>query len=89
LVGKELLEHIKTSDTTQKIKIDYNLNRYHQIKRGVRPRKDTSRYTLSNIKYIMEHHLYDATNTYLNRSLRFFFGETWTITFELDVHESV
>jgi hypothetical protein len=87
LVGKELLEHIKTSDTTLKIKIDYNLNRYHQIKRGVRPRKDIRRYTLSNIKYIMEHHQYDATNTYLNRSLQFFFGETWAL--ELDVHESV
>lgn len=79
LVGKELLEHIKTSDTTQKIRIDYNLNRYHQIKRGVRPHTDARRYTLSNIKYIVDHHQYDPSNSRLNRSLQFFFGETWEI----------
>jgi hypothetical protein len=85
-VGKELLEHIKTSDTTQKIRIDYNLNRYNQIKRGTRPHKDAHRYTLSNIKYIMDHNQYDPANPRLNRSLQFFFGETWELIL---IHESV
>jgi len=54
LVGKEQLMSIKKSETTKKLHIDYNANKYKQLKRGYKPKDTTSRYTLSNIKYVID-----------------------------------
>ena len=54
LTGKQYLSSIKHSVTTQKIKQDYNINKYKQFKKGYKPKSSTKRYALSNIKYIIE-----------------------------------
>ena len=54
LTGKQYLSSIKHSVTTQKIKQDYNMNKYKQFKKGYKPKSSIKRYALSNIKYIIE-----------------------------------
>jgi hypothetical protein len=54
LIGKDKLISIKENETTKKIKKDYNLNKYKNLKRGYKPRESDKKYTLSNIKYIVE-----------------------------------
>ena len=75
LVGKEYLKAIKNSSTTTQTLYDYHKNKYRQLKRGSKPFPNTRKYTLSNIKYIVEHGLYDSGNTYLLSSIRYYFGE--------------
>jgi hypothetical protein len=75
LTGKELLQQIKSNPLTSKIKSDYNLNKYKQLKRGCKPRVNCDKYTLSNIKYVIDHNQYDAKNTHLVSSMRYYFGD--------------
>jgi len=74
LTGKELLHNIRDNQSTAKIKTDYNLNKYRQLKRGCKPRVDCQKYTLSNIKYVIDHNQYDVTNKNLLSSMRYYFG---------------
>lgn len=76
LVGKELLENIRNNESTHRIKMDYNINKYKKLRRGSKPLTNTNKYTLSNIKYIMDHHLYDESNHTLQSSLKYYFGES-------------
>jgi hypothetical protein len=74
--GKELLQNMQNSQITAQIKVDYNINKYRRLKRGCKPAKGCTRYTLSNIKYIIDHHTYDQNNGSLVASMRYYFGDS-------------
>lgn len=76
-VGKQLLEQIRHNDTTKMIKIDYNINKYKNLRRGTKPKIGIIKYTLSNIKYVMERKLYDPTNSFFLSSLKYYFGDSF------------
>lgn len=76
LVGKEFLQSIKNNESNIRIKVDYNLNKYKQLRRGSKPIKDAKKYTLSNIKYIIDHHLFDESNSILQSSMKYYFGNS-------------
>ena len=56
---------------------DYYSNKYRKLKKGVKPPIDARKYTLSNIKYVVEHQLYDPANELLNRSIIGYLGNTF------------
>jgi hypothetical protein len=78
LVGKELLETIKHNESNLKIQIDTNINKYRQLRRGSKPQNDTKKYTLSNIKYLIDHQLYHPSNLLLQSSLKYYFGDSFS-----------
>lgn len=75
LIGKELIKNIKTTPVTVQIRTDYYLNKYKHLKRGRKPGDNVQRYTLSHIKYLLDHHQYDPSNHRLMLSLKYYFGE--------------
>lgn len=74
-VGRELLKEIKQSQETSQIKIDYNINKFQNLKRGIKPKSDSSNYTLSNLKYLNDRHLLDQTNPNIQKSIEYYFGQ--------------
>uniref|UniRef100_A0A6C0BLZ8 Mitochondrial resolvase Ydc2 catalytic domain-containing protein n=1 Tax=viral metagenome TaxID=1070528 RepID=A0A6C0BLZ8_9ZZZZ len=75
-IGRDFLQMTKHSSTTRQTMVDYYKNQYRQLKKGYRPLPNASHYSLSNLKYILEHHQYDPQNHILLNSLHRFFGET-------------
>lgn len=80
LIGKQLLLKIKSSPVTQLIHYDYNANRYKNIKRGNKPSLTTRRYTLSQIKYLVNKHKLNSTtlmsfqDPIFEKSIKYYFG---------------
>lgn len=76
-VGKDLLNVAKNCTSTKKIHEDYYFNRLKQIKRGVKPKENQNKYTISNIKYIIDHHIFDEENGKMVDSFIFYFGDRY------------
>lgn len=53
LVGKEHLLSVRDNDNTKQIQLDYKINQYRKLKKGAKAKENQKRYTLSNIKYVI------------------------------------
>lgn len=72
-IGQKMLRTIKDNQSTAQIRIDYQINKYRQLKRGSKPRPNCHKYTLSNIKYLIDHH---QSNQQLISSMDYYFGQS-------------
>ena len=80
-VGRDYLQQTKHNPVNQQIREDYQLNVYRQLQHGRKPSPNARRYTLSNIKYLLEHPTPGhKSNPILIRSMHFFFGQQKTQT---------
>jgi hypothetical protein len=82
LIGKAKLAEIKKNSTTRQVRYDYNLTKYQHLKRGIKAKLGAYRYTLSNIKYIIEKSEKSSLidNEILKKSITYYFGNQFEIS---------
>jgi len=73
--GKEYLKSVKKSTTTMQTRNAYHLNKYRQLKRGCKPATNAHKYTLSNIKYVVDHNQFDSSNNILMSAIKYYFDD--------------
>jgi hypothetical protein len=68
---------IPTITGKNKIDIENNIYRYKSIQKTIKPKNDSRKYTMSNIKYMINKYGIDSINknTYLKSSILFFFKD--------------
>jgi hypothetical protein len=74
-IGKEYLKAVKKSTTTMQTRNAYHWNKYRQLKRGCKPATNAHKYTLSNIKYVVDHNQFDSSNNILMSAIRYYFED--------------
>ncbi len=77
LVGKQQLENIKNNETSKRVRIDHNIIKYKNLKRGIKPLDNSKHYTLSNIRYIIKKKKLSLSNQnpILISSIQYYFGD--------------